>query len=372
MEPLITCTNVRKHIRQFNLDGINFSLEPGYILGVIGRNGAGKSTLVQLILGGYYMDEVNTQSLVNEDMRGSYQQGKLELRSPLSDKRITAAEGDIIIDGFSMRYHPNEGKQRLAYVLGDCPFSMVMSGLENARLYGTCYDRWHQDVFLKKSEEFGLDLRLPLKKFSKGQCILYQLAFAIACDAKLYVMDEPTANLDVSYRQILLDTMQELVEGGEKSVIYVTHFLEDLEQVGDYILWLEEGRQVLFGEKEELLDSYRILTGTEKQFRYVEQERPDAFLAVEYQPHSSQGLVRGTGKDLPLALDIRRPTLEELLFYYHIYYKKCKANLFGEEAPGQANKRSDNKSKKQYQFETDKEGENRYQEERAHFESPFD
>lgn len=367
MEPLISCTNVCKRIRQFYLDGIEFSLEPGHILGVIGKDGAGKSTLMQLILGGYYMDEVRSRQMVIEDMKGSYQQGQLELRSSLSDERITPAEGDIVIDGFSMRYHSSEAKQRLAYVLSECPFSMVMSGLDNAKLYGTCYDRWQQELFLQKCEEFGLDVRLPLKKFTKGQCILYQLAFAIACDAKLYIMDEPILNLDVPYRQLILDTMQRLVEGGDKSIIYVTHFLEDLEQVGDYILWIEEGRQVLFGEKEELLNSYRILTGTEKQFRYIEQIKPDAFLAVQYLPHASQGLVRGTGKDLPLTLDSKRPTLGELLLFYHVYYKKQKERMFQEEKKGQSHNK-----RKVYHSERNEEGENGSQENRVHFESPFD
>lgn len=367
MKPLISCTNVCKRIRQFYLDGIEFSLEPGYILGVIGRNGAGKSTLMQLILGGYFMDAVRSRQLIDEDMRGSYKQGRLELRSPLSDKRITPVEGDIVIDGFSMRYHPSEAKQRMAYVLSDCPFSMVMSGLDNARLYGTCYDRWQQEQFLNKCGEFGLDVNLPLKKYNKGQRILYQLAFAIACNAKLYIMDEPVSNLDVSYRQLILDTMQELVEGGDKSVIYVTHLLEDLEQVGDYILWLEEGQQVLFGEKEELLNSYRILTGTSKQFRYVEQAKPDAFLSVEYQPHASQGLVKGTGEDLPLILDSRRPTLEELLVFYHAYYKNQKAKLVWEEE-----NEKPHKTGKHCQLDGNEKDKGSYQEKRVHFESPFD
>lgn len=374
MEPLITCTNVCKRIRQFRLDGIEFSLEPGYILGVIGQNGAGKSTLVQLILGGYYLDKIDTRHQVKKDVEGVIQQKELELRSPLlGDKWITPAEGDILIDGYSMRYHANEGKQRLAYVLSDCPFSMQLSGLENAKLYGTCYEGWQQEVFLKKSKEFGLDLGLPLRKLSKGQHILYQLSFALACDARLYIMDEPTANLDVSYRQLILDTMQELVETGEKSVIYVTHLLEDLEQVGDYILWIEQGRQVFFGEKEELLNSFCILTGTQKQFQYVEQMKPDAFLTAEYRPHASEGLVRGTGDNLPLVLDKRKPTLEELMFFYQDYYKKNKANLFLAGTEEEEIEETRDKPKKQYRFESDKTWESTGSEEkRGHFESPFD
>ena len=236
MEYILECQNVSKSFKEFRLTDINFSLEPGYILGLIGENGAGKSTLVQLILGGYRMDKVTTMA----GRKGVNETSQF-------------ATGEIKVAGNSMRYYPNLAKEEMAYVLNKCPFSMVMTPKENAKLYGTCYKSWKQEVFERYCETYQVPLNKPLRKLSKGQQIMFQLAFALSHDAKLYVMDEPTGNLDVNHHQIFLDKMQELVEDGTRSVVYVTHQLEDLEQIGDYILLLHEGKQGVYEDKETLL-----------------------------------------------------------------------------------------------------------------------
>lgn len=368
MEPILKCTNVCKRIKQFRLEGIHFSLEPGYILGIIGENGAGKSTLLQLILGGYQMDTIRTRELKK--------QYSMEMIS--NQGCITNMMGDIEVGGYSVRYHSNEAKRLLAYVLHDCPFSMVMTAKENAQIYGKSYDTWKQEVFEKRCQEYGIPLDKPLRNLSKGQQILFQFAFALSYDARLYIMDEPAGNLDVAYHQMFLDVMQELVEDGTKSVIYVTHQLEDLEQIGDYILWMDEGRQILYGEKEKILDEYRIISGSEKQLRYIEKNAPGTLLVTHIQPHTSEAFLRGNGGNLPIKLKMRKPTLEELLYYYNQYQSEHHQSLFAEGEAGEEKKDkkanlpdTKNQRKISPQSEAVQENPDYGMEERKYYESPY-
>ena len=314
-EYILECENVCKSFKGFRLADITFSLEPGYILGLIGENGAGKSTLLQLILGGYRMDAAETVARRKES-------------NPLLTRQAT---GEIIVAGNSMRFQPNLAKEELAYVLNTCPFSMVMTAKENAKMYGTCYKKWNQLTFEQYCNEYQVPMDKPLRKLSKGQQILFQLAFALSYDAKLYVMDEPAGNLDVNYHQIFLDKMQELVEDGTRSVIYVTHQLEDLEQIGDYILWLHKGKQLYYDDKESLLGRYTIISASEKELRYIKQMMPGMPMIENIQEHVSEAMIRGTVKELPLNVPRRTPTLEELMFYYSLYEKDKGLAVFDEE-----------------------------------------
>lgn len=106
MENLIECNHIYKKIGDFFLQDIHFALEPGYILGVIGSNGAGKSTLVRVLLGSY--------KLYN------YMEDKLY---PTREARSMAANrGDVTVEGFSLKRHSKDYKERVAYILNDTPF----------------------------------------------------------------------------------------------------------------------------------------------------------------------------------------------------------------------------------------------------------
>lgn len=93
---------------------------------------------------------------------------------------------------------------------------------------------------------------------SKGQQIKLQLAFVLSYDAKVYIMDEPAGNLDVEFRKQFYETVRNLVKDGTCSVIYITHLVEEMEHITDYLLWIDEGRQRYYGTLEELLDRYRL------------------------------------------------------------------------------------------------------------------
>ena len=310
MKYVLECKKIAKHYPKLRLSEIDFCLEPGYILGVIGENGAGKSSLMRLILGGWQQDRLETKRI----------RRRQELTATADDELLEAAEGKIVVAGSDIRYHSEEAKQKLAFVMTDCPFSMFMSPLDHAKIYGISYDTWNQQVFLEKCKEYGVDVKKPLKKLSKGRCILFQLAFALAHEATLYIMDEPTGNLDVEVREIFLNVMQEIVEQGDKSIVYVTNRMEDLEQLGDYILWLHQGRQITFERKDVLLEQFMIVSGRESRFHEIKKLYPRFFLAERSFPDSREALIYA--KDNRFSLPHRYPTLEELFYYHKLHMER--------------------------------------------------
>ena len=124
MDYVLECRNITKRYPGLRLFDIDFGLEPGYILGVIGENGAGKTSLMRLILGGWQWDRIETRQVRWK-----------RLAEGMADRESAGeAEGKIVVAGYDTRWHSEEAKQNLAYVMTDCPFPMAMSPLDNARI----------------------------------------------------------------------------------------------------------------------------------------------------------------------------------------------------------------------------------------------
>jgi len=277
MDYILEVENVTKQIENFKLENINFKLEPGYVMGLIGPNGAGKTTLLMTILGLYH-----------------------------------PTEGQVKICGYDMTEQEKAAKSQMGFVLDDNPFMESLSSKENARLYGRYYPEWSMKTFERYARDFELDIRKPMKKLSKGNKMKFQLAFALSHNAKLLVLDEPTAGLDPVFRRELLEIMCEIVSDGERSILYSTHLTNELDRLADYITFLQNGRQLFSLTKEELLERYRLVRGTEKQINAL-----DCGIVVGKKSTESctEALVRGDLISLPPELAVDRPNIEDIMFY---------------------------------------------------------
>ena len=80
-------------------------------------------------------------------------------------------------------------------------------------------------------------------------------------DTKLLILDEATNGLDPVVRSDVLKLIQEYIADGEKSVLFSTHILSDLEQIADYIFFINDGKKVLCDSKDEIIEKYVIVKG---------------------------------------------------------------------------------------------------------------
>lgn len=300
---LLKCSHSAKKMGDFGLTDIDFSLPAGYILGVIGRNGSGKTTLTRLLAGSYQMD----------------------------------GEGEMILDGISLQKDAVGYKRRIAYILNENPFPQMIHARDCARIYGHYYEGFDRKKYEALLKEFEVPEKVILAKLSKGQQIRQQLAFALSYEAKLYLLDEPAANLDVEFRDTFYQYVRGMVEDGRNSVIYISHLVDELEQLADYILWIgtrkdEEGRksyQRFFGTMDELREQFQLVEMTKQEFQKIATRSVldtallkkmitgEMIIGVREREHHQEMLVQIDREGLPKELQraSRYACLKEIMYY---------------------------------------------------------
>lgn len=208
----------------FRLQDIHFQLEKGYILGLLGLNGAGKSTLMNLLMG-----------------------------------ICTPDSGLVAFYGEEVGKNPNKALQKIACVSDKMEFLRYRTLEENVDLFGILYDDFEKERWASYMMTFGFDewdMSLCYDDLSTGEKRKFQLAFALSYKPELLLLDEPTANLDPHARVEWMDLIGKQVAEEEISVIMATHLTGDLDELADYILLLDKGKQLAFMDREEMVDRY--------------------------------------------------------------------------------------------------------------------
>jgi ABC-type sugar transport system ATPase subunit len=200
------------------LDGVDFTCRSGEIHALLGANGAGKSTLIQVITGVYHPDG-GTLWLDGEEVR--FHNPGEAVRwgvSAVYQELSLVDELDVAQNVFLGR----EPRRGLA--------------LDRRALYGQCralFDRYGLD----------LDPRAATASLSLARRQLVELAKALARDARLVILDEPTAALTASEQELLFKTLADLRASGT-AIIYVSHRLEEIFRIADRVTILRDGRLV--------------------------------------------------------------------------------------------------------------------------------
>jgi len=204
------------HVQEFwAVNNVSFSLEKGYFLGIVGTNGAGKSTLLKTISGilrpqkGQYRTEGNIVAL-------------LELG--------TGFDGDLTL-------------RENIYLRG------ALLGMEEKFMDDTC------DEILEFAELKEYENR-KYKQLSSG--MRSRLAFSISClvQPDILILDEVLSVGDGAFREKSEKKMFEIINGGA-TTLFVSHSMAQVDRLANKVLWLDHGKQVAFGPKDEILPQYK-------------------------------------------------------------------------------------------------------------------
>ena len=214
---------VKKYGKVTALDGVDFAIAEGSVLGLLGPNGAGKTTAVRILT-----------TLIRPDAGHAEVTGIDVLRDPAGVRRMIGVSGQYAaVDEY-------------------------LTGFENLDMVGRLYHLGRAESRERAREllgQFRLDeaANRPVKTYSGGMRRRLDLAGALVARPPLLFLDEPTAGLDPRARIDMWGVLQELVAGGT-TLLLTTQYLEEADLLADEIVVIDHGRVIATGTSDDLKD----------------------------------------------------------------------------------------------------------------------
>ena len=276
---LLEVRNLSKEYKTFLLDNISFTLARGYIMGYVGQNGAGKSTTLNLIT-----------------------------------NICKSSSGEIYVDGITCEEDESRYKESIGYIGDEFYFPDNFRIRDVRSVLRNFYKTFRTEKFDELTKRWKLDGKMAVKDFSRGMKVKLMFASVLARDTKLLVLDEATNGLDPVVRVEVLKLLQEYIADGERSVIFSTHILSDLEQIADYIYFIHEGKTVLYDAKDELLESHLLVKG-ERRAIYPELQR--ALIGIMDNAYGFEAILPSDRADLLTnEFHFEKPTIDQIVIHY--------------------------------------------------------
>ncbi len=195
------------------LDGVDLTVEPGRVVGLLGPNGSGKTTLIKLANG-----------------------------------LLTPTAGEILVAG----QEPGKETKAVVSYLSDKEYlADWMSAKQLMDFFQDFYADFDRDRATEMLLRLNIDPAMRIKQMSKGTREKVQLIMVMSRQALLYLLDEPIGGVDPATRDYILDTIIRNYNP-EAAVVISTHLIADVEQVLDDVIFINQGRVVLQSSVDEI------------------------------------------------------------------------------------------------------------------------
>jgi ABC-2 type transport system ATP-binding protein len=247
------------------VDGVNLYMDKGESVGLLGPNGAGKSTTISMI-----------------------------------SSLIKPTSGDVKLKGQSVLKDPGIIRNVLGVVPQEIALYNELTAYENLKFFGRIYGLKGKELESKIQEVLeivGLKERQKeiVKTYSGGMQRRINMAAAMLHEPELLIMDEPTVGIDPQSRTHILDTVRHLNQEKGLSVLYTSHYMEEVERLCDRVYIMDHGQIIASGTKDELKS---ILSGEETI--WIDLDRPYPDLVTDLQSHDGIRQTIETEKGLKL------------------------------------------------------------------------
>lgn len=225
-ENVIECKNLTHYYgKRLIYENLNFSVEKGHIMGLLGRNGCGKTTTINIL------------------------NGFLKPRS-----------GECLIFGEDTQRLSPQTKSRLGYLIeGHIQYSF-MNIYQIEKFYSGFYKEWNRDAYFGLMEKMKILPSQKVSSMSCGQRAQVALGLILAQKPDLLVLDDFSLGLDPGYRRLFVNYMREYAKSEDKTVFLTSHIIQDMEKLVDDILIMDYNRVLVRGSVDDFLSSFRQFT----------------------------------------------------------------------------------------------------------------
>lgn len=220
----IKVTKDKKRCEFYADNGISFKAKKGEVVGILGPNGAGKTTLLRMIGG---------------------------ILEPTS--------GSLNVDGLNYKDNELEIKSKIAFLSGNTKIYDTLSCYELLEMCGSIYGV-DSDILKKRIDDISNTLNMndflynKIGNLSTGQTQRVNIARCLVHDPSLYILDEATSGLDIISSQVILNFIKSEKKKG-KTILYSTHYMEEAENICDYVIMINKGVIIKEGTPDEIRKS---------------------------------------------------------------------------------------------------------------------
>ncbi len=225
MKPILEFRNI---VRAFQkgapvLNGVSFSVNPGEVVGLLGRNGAGKTTLIHIAMG-----------------------------------MLFPHEGSVRVFGLSPTDEPVAVKKRIGYVAEDQVLPQDSSIAELIALHRYLFPDWDPALERDLLGRFRLAIHAKIKQLSKGEARQVALLCAVCHRPEFLILDEPAGGLDPAARREFLETSIQLLNREGTAILFTSHHMNDVERLGGRVVLIDDGKVRLDRELDQLHEDYCV------------------------------------------------------------------------------------------------------------------
>ena len=280
LENAIEISGLTKKYDGFFLDNVSFNVPVGSVMGFIGQNGAGKSTTIKAIL-----------NVIEKD------------------------SGSIKLLGLDHIENERLAKENIAVVFDEMPFHELFTATQINTLFKGLYQNWNEETYFNYLDRFQLPRNKKLIKFSKGMKMKLQISTALSHGARLLIMDEATTGLDPIVRNEILDIFREYMKDENNSILMSSHITGDLDKIADGITFIDKGKILLTGYKDEILDNHGVIKCSLDDYKKIDDKD---IVSVRLSEYSAEVMVTNKQKckEKYRGMLMEKTNLEEIMLFY--------------------------------------------------------
>ena len=222
MEKVIECKNITHYYgEKLIYENLNFEVEKGKVLGLLGKNGTGKTTIIN-ILNSYLKPRSGECYLLGENMNHL---------SPTTKAKI-----GLLLEGHVQHTY------------------FTIEQIE--KYYRAFFPNWKRDAFYGLMEKLKVVPHQKINHMSCGQRSQVALGLLFAQDPELLILDDFSMGLDPGYRRLFVEYLRDFAAGGDKTIFLTSHIIQDMELLIDDCMILDYGRLLIHKPTREIMENF--------------------------------------------------------------------------------------------------------------------